>query len=54
VGFPEWGIAGAAWATVISGFIPPVCLGLLYFSRRLDAEYRTRRFCGLTAIFSAA
>jgi len=42
-GFPEWGIAGAAWATVISGFIPPVCLGLLYFSRRLDAEYRTRQ-----------
>jgi len=30
-GFPEWGIAGAAWATVCAGFIPPALLFLHYF-----------------------
>ncbi len=31
-GFPEWGIAGAAWATVVSSFIPPFLLFLHYFA----------------------
>ncbi len=31
-GFPEWGIRGAAWATVIAGFIPPLFLLAHYFS----------------------
>ncbi len=41
-GFPEMGIRGAAWATVISGFISPALLSALYFSRRCNAGFRTR------------
>ncbi|HRZ12026.1 MAG TPA: MATE family efflux transporter [Kiritimatiellia bacterium] len=41
-GFPEMGIRGAAWATVISGFVSPALLLLLYFSRRYDQPFRTR------------
>lgn len=41
-GFPEWGIAGAAWATVIGGFIPPLLLFLHYFGLpRLRRTYGT-------------
>lgn len=43
-GFPEMGIIGAAWATVISGFISPTILLTLQFSRRLNERYQTRRF----------
>ena len=41
-GCPEMGIRGAAWATVISGFVSPALLLLLYFSRRYDRPFRTR------------
>lgn len=40
-GFPELGIRGAAYATVIAGLVPPLWLGVIYFGRRLRAEYRT-------------
>lgn len=41
-GFPEWGIAGAAWATVIGGFVPPLLLFLHYFgSARIRRLYDT-------------
>lgn len=42
-GFPEMGIRGAAIATVIAGFVPSIVLGAAYLSRRLDAEFHTRR-----------
>jgi MATE family multidrug resistance protein len=46
-GFPEWGIAGAAWATVVGGFVPPFLLFLHYFGlprmRRGYATWRTFR-----------
>ena len=41
-GFPEMGIAGAAWATVISGFVSPALLLVLYFSKKIDDDYETR------------
>jgi MATE family multidrug resistance protein len=41
-GFPELGIRGAAYATIIAGFVAPAILFTLYFSRRIDAVYRTR------------
>lgn len=40
-GFPEMGIAGAAWATVIAGFVAPAIFAVLYFGRRMREEYRT-------------
>ena len=36
-GFPEWGMAGAAWATVISAFVSATLFSLLYF---LPKKYR--------------
>ncbi|MDX1267702.1 MAG: MATE family efflux transporter [Oceanisphaera sp.] len=42
-GLPAMGMAGAAWATVIAGFVSPVLLGIVLFSRTVDAEYHTRR-----------
>lgn len=42
-GFPEMGIDGAAWATVIAGFVSPAILLALYFSRANDRAYLTRR-----------
>jgi len=41
--FPEMGIAGAALASVISGFISPVIMLGLYFSKKNDRLYDTRR-----------
>ena len=41
-GFPEMGIRGAAWATVISGFVPPAILYALYFSRANARAFGTR------------
>ncbi len=41
-GFPEWGIAGAAWATVIGGLLSPLLLFLHYFGMpRLRRVYAT-------------
>jgi len=44
-GFPEWGIRGAAWATVIAGFVPPVFLMIHYLSPPI------RRTAGTVAEF---
>ncbi len=41
-GFPEMGIRGAAWATVISGFVGPAIMFVIYFMRKIDAEFKTR------------
>lgn len=41
--FPEMGIAGAALASVISGFISPVIMLILYFSKKNSRLYDTRR-----------
>ncbi|HBA84450.1 MAG TPA: MATE family efflux transporter [Verrucomicrobia bacterium] len=41
-GFPEMGIAGAAWATIVSGLVTPAILFALYFcQQKLVAEYDT-------------
>ena len=42
-GFPEMGIRGAAWATVIANFVSPALLLWLYFSRRYHRSHDTRR-----------
>lgn len=42
-GFAERGIAGAAWATVISGLVAPAILAAIYFSGPLHRRYATRR-----------
>jgi len=46
-GFPEMGIAGAAWATVISGFAQPAIFLALYFRPANAAGYGTRRNLGV-------
>jgi len=43
-GFPEMGIRGAAWASVIAAFIPPLILFGIYFSPSVHQAYRTRSF----------
>ena len=40
-GFPEMGIAGAGWATVIGSWISPLIFALLYFSKPINAEFKT-------------
>ncbi len=42
-GFPEMGIRGAAWATVIAGCVGPAIMFVLYFSEKEDAAFATRR-----------
>jgi multidrug resistance protein, MATE family len=42
-GFPRLGIAGAGYATVLSGTLVAVVLASLYFSRRIDLTCATRR-----------
>jgi MATE family multidrug resistance protein len=46
-GFPEMGIRGAAWATVIAGFVPPAVFLALYLAPAQQAVFRTRRHLGL-------
>lgn len=41
--FPEMGMAGAAIASVISGFVSPVVMLVLYFSPKNNRLYDTRR-----------
>jgi MATE family multidrug resistance protein len=41
--FPEMGVAGAALASVISGFISPVIMLIIYFSKKTNRLYDTRR-----------
>ncbi|MCZ6632532.1 MAG: MATE family efflux transporter [bacterium] len=40
-GFPEWGIKGAAWATVVSHFLGAFLFLLLMFRRRFRETYHT-------------
>lgn len=40
-GFPEMGIAGAGWATVIGSWISPLIFALLYFGKPIRAEFQT-------------
>ena len=40
-GFPEMGIAGAGWATVIGSWVSPLIFALLYFSKPINAEFKT-------------
>lgn len=42
-GFPEMGIAGAGWATVIGSWTSPLIFALIYFSKPANAEYGTIR-----------
>jgi multidrug resistance protein, MATE family len=41
--FPELGIAGAGWATVIGSWLSPAIFALLYFSKSVNAEFKTRK-----------
>jgi MATE family multidrug resistance protein len=41
--FPEMGVAGAALASVISGFVSPVIMLVIYFSKKNNRLYDTRR-----------
>ncbi|MEE9367921.1 MAG: MATE family efflux transporter [Pontiella sp.] len=40
-GFPEMGIAGAGWATVIGSWISPLIFAVFYFSKSTNAEFKT-------------
>ncbi len=40
-GFPEMGIAGAGWATVIGSWTSPLIFALLYFSKPVNAGFGT-------------
>ncbi|MEN8255336.1 MAG: MATE family efflux transporter [Verrucomicrobiota bacterium] len=42
-GFPEMGIAGAGWATVIGSWTSPLIFALLYFSKPVNAGFGTIR-----------
>ncbi len=42
-GFPEMGIAGAGWATVIGSWVSPLIFAVLYFSKPVNAEFGTFR-----------
>ncbi len=42
-GFPEMGIAGAGWASVIGAWASPLIFGLIYFSKATNAEFGTWR-----------
>ncbi len=40
-GFPEMGIAGAGWATVIGSWVSPLIFAILYFAKPVNAEFKT-------------
>ena len=40
-GFPEMGIAGAGWATVIGSWVSPLIFAVLYFSKTVRSEFHT-------------
>jgi MATE family multidrug resistance protein len=42
-GFPEMGIAGAGWATVIGSWVSPLIFAILYFSGPVNEEFQTFR-----------
>ncbi|MDZ8118362.1 MATE family efflux transporter [Pontiella sp. NLcol2] len=39
--FPELGIAGAGWATVIGSWLCPLIFSVIYFSGRVNREFQT-------------
>jgi len=41
-GFPEWGISGAAWATIIANATGAVAFSVLVFAGRHEKRYATR------------
>ncbi len=43
LGFPEMGIAGAAVASVIAGWVSPGIMLVLFFSKRIDQQFATRK-----------
>ncbi len=43
LGFPEMGIAGAAVASVIAGWVSPGIMLALFFSKRIDQRFATRK-----------
>jgi MATE family multidrug resistance protein len=43
LGLPEMGIAGAAIATVIAGWVSPGIMLTLFFSKRIDRHFASRR-----------
>lgn len=43
LGFPEMGIAGAAVASVIAGWVSPGIMLGLFFSKRIDRQFATRK-----------
>lgn len=43
LGFPEMGIAGAAVASVIAGWVSPGIMLVLFFSKKLNGQFATRR-----------
>jgi len=49
LGFPEMGIAGAAIASVIAGWVSPGIMLALFFSRRIDQKFSTRKAWRLNA-----
>ena len=46
LGFPEMGIAGAAWATVISMVMTTIMFATLIFSGKLRKEYKVAKLAG--------
>lgn len=44
-GFPEWGIAGAAWATIVSMWIKTAVYLGLFLQPAMQAKYRTLAAC---------
>jgi multidrug resistance protein, MATE family len=42
-GFPQWGLAGAAWATTIAQVVRVVIYMVMFLSDEHDEEYSTRR-----------
>ena len=43
LGFPEMGIKGAAIATAVTNFFPPVYWAFLFLGKRFQREFRTRQ-----------
>lgn len=42
-GFPEMGIAGAGWATVISSLINPLIMAIMLYTGSINHEFRMRK-----------
>jgi MATE family multidrug resistance protein len=42
-GFPEMGIAGAGWASVVGAWLCPLIFAWIYFSNTVNRQFETRR-----------